>query len=367
MRWGAIAFAGLLVVAAVAWIFTGTGMLVRPTKGIAFTSTGSGADTDAVPITVRVARSRAREHQSLITTQATTRAARTVTVRSEIEGRIVALGIDKGETVDKDTVVARVSVGDREARLREVEALVEQRRLEHQATLKLHAKGYNAQTKLAEATAKLEAARADRSRARKALADTVIRAPFAGIVSERPVEIGDFVKPGEAIAKIAELGTIHVRGTIPERERSNVKTGLPANVRFLDGTTRTGNIRFIASVADPSTRTYGIEVELDNADFELFDGQTVELSIPVAKVRAHQVPASILILHADGRLGVLRVNQEDRVVFQAAQVLAQNRHGVWLAGLPDEARLIVVGQAFVADGDKVTTEDAGLLVGAGQP
>ena len=97
-------------------------------------------------------------------------------------------------------------------------AALEMREIEHAAAQKLGAKGFQAETKVAEAAANLEAAQATLERAQLELDRTEIRAPFAGVLEERPVEIGDFVDIGDAVATVIEQDPFLVVGEVAETE-----------------------------------------------------------------------------------------------------------------------------------------------------
>ncbi|MDX1541801.1 MAG: hypothetical protein R3349_10410, partial [Geminicoccaceae bacterium] len=120
-----------------------------------------------------------------------------------------------------------------------------------------------------------------------------------------------------------------------------------------------GRIRYIASQAEPTTRTFRIELEVPNPKGRLPAGVSAELSIATDEVPAHPVPASLLALDDDGRLGIKSVTGDDRVRFHEAEIVRADGDRLWLAGLPEELRLITVGQGFVRDGDPVRPVDDG--------
>lgn len=363
MRWGGLAFGVALLVLGGLWVMTGDGLITRPHKPVAFT-TVVGGQGDTIAPTVLVALSRAQSFTASIRVRATTRADRLATVRSEVEGRVAEQFVDEGEQIAAGATIVRISDNGASAHLREVEALVRQRELEHQAAAKLNRQGYRSQTQLAEAAAQLEAARAERVRARKSVADRDVQSPFAGVVTERPVELGDYLRKGDPVAAIADLSRIRAEGYVSERERSQITAGQTATARMLDGTEHQGTVRFVASVADSRTRTYRIEVVLENRDGVLFAGQSTELTIDQAEVRAHKVPASWLIVGQVGELGLHELGEEDQVRFVAVEVLAQDVEGVWVSGLPAEVRLLADHQHDLNEGDRVQPRDGGRLVNA---
>lgn len=114
-------------------------------------------------------------------------------------------------------------------------------------------------------------------------------------------------------------------------------------------------MRFVSKSANQDTRTFRVEVTIDNADRSLRDGTTAEMVIPVAKGRAHQIAANLLVLNDDGRIGV-RANDNGLVKFYPVEILNDDFASLWVDGLPNNVQLITVGQAFVVDGQKINID-----------
>ena len=124
-------------------------------------------------------------------------------------------------------------------------------------------------------------------------------------------------------------------------------------VRLVTGESATGKVRFVAKTASQVTRTYRVEIELPNADGKIPDGITAEVSLPLAPVPATRVPRSALTFSSAGELGVRAVGTDDRVRFIPVSVVEDEQSFMWLAGVPDGSRVIVQGQDFVREGQKV--------------
>src|SRR3546814_4551413 len=127
---------------------------------------------------------------------------RAVETRAETEGRVTAVGAPKGSLVQAGELIAQLDPADREAQLARAEARVEHRRIDYQATRQLAAKGYQAENRQAQALADLQEARAEQARIRVDLERTRLVAPFRAVLDRRPVEVGDYLKIGDAAAKI---------------------------------------------------------------------------------------------------------------------------------------------------------------------
>jgi multidrug efflux system membrane fusion protein len=314
------------------------------------------AATQVVP-TVRVRRLIAQSRQAEVILRGRTEATRKVDVKAESYGRIIELKVEKGDRVETGTILARLSPEERPARLAEAKALLEQRKIEYEASRRLSKKGYRAETQLAGAKAALEAAEADVARAQVALRNTTIRAPFDGLVAARRAEIGAFIDKGDPIARVIDLDPVLAVAQISERDRSRVAVGAPARVTLIGGREVSGEIRFIAAEAEATTRTFRIEVELPNPAAEIPDGITAEIRLPLGAVAAHRVSPAILTLTDDGAIGVKTLGPDNRVRFRPIQIIGDGTDGVWLSGLPERITLITVGQEFVAEGQTVRPID----------
>ena len=106
-------------------------------------------------------------------------------------------------------------------------------------------------------------------------------------------------------------------------------------------------------MADPETRTFRVELEVPNEGYKLRSGVTAEITFKTNSVEAHFLSPAYLTLNDSGVLGLRAVDAENMVKFYPVRILADTPDGIWVQGLPETVRLIVVGQDFVRDGDKV--------------
>ena len=114
-----------------------------------------------------------------------------------------------------------------------------------------------------------------------------------------------------------------------------------------------GKIRYVAPIADEATRTFRVELEVDNSAGEFRGGVTAELMIPAETIFAHKISPSLLTLDDEGNLGIKTVNETGQVEFFPADIAMSSNEGVWVAGLPHSASIITVGQGFVNAGSFV--------------
>ena len=317
-------------------------------------------ETKAVPtvdekrlLTVRVQDLVAETIEREIVINGKTAPVRSVEMRAETTGRVIGLDVREGAFVDADDVMIRLDPRDREVLIVEAEALLRQRKIELDAARKLGEKGFQAETNVALAEANFAAAEAALKRAELDLDHTIMKAPFAGILDRRHVEIGDYVDTGDPVAMVIDQDPYLVTGDVAETKVAKLEVGMQGSVRLATGDQAEGRLRYVASRADEQTRTFEIELEIPNPAGRLTAGVSAEIRLSIERVPAHQVSPSILALADDGTLGVKTVNERDTVVFIPVDIAKADQNDVWLTGLPKEVRLIVVGQGFVNDGAKV--------------
>ena len=335
-----------IVVAVTLWLASGQFSV----EGDDTIAEDTATEVTAAKNAVRVRTQSAEEVMRMIVVNGKTAPARIVRLAAETDGRIVHVGADRGASLERGDVIVRLDERDRAARLSQAQATVKQREVEYEARERLKSESYVSEAQLQESLALLEMARAELTRAKLDLEYMTIRAPFAGALQARAVEVGDFVKRGDPIATYVDNRTIIVNADLSEFDARFVNVGDIAEAALATGETVRGRIRYVAPVADEGTRTFGVELEVDNKDRALRAGGTAELRIPAESVLAHRVSPSLLTLDDAGNVGVKIVNDAGKVEFIVADIALSSNEGVWLAGLPETATIITVGQGYVASG-----------------
>jgi len=310
---------------------------------------------------VRVRKIVAETYTGTVIVRGRTEALRMVSLKAEVAGQVGEILVRRGAFVKTGEVICRLSIRDRQTALVEAQAELRQREVEFNAAAKLTDSGYGTRNKLAEAQANLDAARSRVKRVTLELADTEIKAPFDGVIEDTPAKEGDVMGPGSdtACAIIVDVNPMLIVGQVAEREVDEITLGSPAAARLITGQAVEGKVRFVASNADPQTRTFRVEVEVANADAALKSGVTTEIRLPTSPLPAHHVSPAILNLDPNGVIGLKTVDAESVVAFQPVQIIGSDDAGVWITGLPEKASVITVGQDYVNPGQKVdaTFED----------
>ena len=341
---------GGIIIAVVLWLASGQLTQNEPEPvGAIQPAAAASAQRNAV----RVRTQSAEEVMRTIVVNGETAPSRIVRLAAETDGRVEFVGAERGASLERGDVIVRLDERDRSARLAQAEALVRQREVEYEGRQRLKSESYVSEAQLQEAVAMLESARAELTRARLDLDYMTVRAPFAGALLSRAVEIGDFVKRGDPIATYVDNRTIIVTANVSEFDAQSVETGQAAEARLATGELVRGRIRYVAPVADEATRTFTVELEVDNQGGRLRAGGTAELRIPAEVVLAHRIAPSLLTLDDAGNVGIKIINEQGEVEFVVADIALSSHDGVWLAGLPETATIITVGQGYVTPGTTV--------------
>ena len=281
---------------------------------------------------------------------------RTVEVRAETAGHVVERPVERGARVATGDVLCRLAIEDRQARVDQAKEAVNQTRIEHEGSLRLKDGGFQSETAIAQAKARLAAAQAQLETAILDMDRTLLLAPFDGVVEQTLLDVGDYVQPATPCALVVDLDPMLLVGQVSERDVGRLTIGTTATGTLATGKTATGPISFIGHQADAATRTYRVEVTVANPDHRLLSGATADIDIIVGEVDAHQISPAVLALDDEGRLGVRIVNGDNRVRFQFVEIVADGGNGVWVTGLPSVVTLITVGHQLVVDGDRVRVQ-----------
>ena len=268
---------------------------------------------------------------------------------------LTELRVRRGSRVEKGDVIAVLSDEAREAQVMQARALVEQRKIELDAKRRLielnavpRLELSNLEAQHKAAVAALAVAEAERDRG-------VITAPWAGVITELTSEVGGaaFSFMGKEFGQLVALDPMLAVVEVSERRRQGVKLGQMAEMRLVSGQTARGKVRYVSPSASQTTRTYRVEIEIPNADFSIPDGITAEVTIPLDPMPATRIPRSALTYSSAGQLGVRIVNAEGIVEFAAITIVEDDQAFMWVGGLADGARVIVQGQDFVREGQRV--------------
>lgn len=242
----------------------------------------------------------------------TAQAARVSRVAAEAAGKVRLIHFSPGDLVQAGRVLLELDKTNQElawraaqAALRGAEVRLEEARtnLERSASLKkartISDQNYEKdlfQVRALEAS--LAAARADADRLEDTLARMDVRAPFTGYVIEKNTEIGQWLTPGAPAAVLADLSTVKVNGSLPERYVTRIKAGDKARVVFdaLGDKVFEGLVTAIVPAADEASRNFPVEVTLENPEAEIKAGLLARVTLTGSPRPMLLAPKDALVL-----------------------------------------------------------------------
>ncbi len=214
----------------------------------------------------------------------------------------------------------------------------------------------------------VEAARAQRQAgeagvrgAQSQLGSTRVVAPFAGVVQERLQSPGELAAPGQPVVRlVAGGGAVKVTAGVPERYAGDIEVGTPVQIRpsAYGAEPRGGRVTFVGVAVDPQTRTFPVEIALDNADGALKPAMVVRLELSRDVLdRAIAVPQTAVVRDERGAAVMVVVSGPGGVTTverREVELGATTGERVVIAsGVEPGDRIVATGAASLGEGDRV--------------
>ncbi|PSW14516.1 efflux RND transporter periplasmic adaptor subunit [Photobacterium rosenbergii] len=278
---------------------------------------------------------------------------RKATLGAEVAGKVENLLVRKGQQVKAGQPLIQLDKADRELQLARAKALLKVRNQEFNASKSLKNRGLQGEVAFSQAEANLIEAKAQVRGLELALGNTEIYAPFDGIIELLYIEKGDYLGVGDPIISIVDLDPLVISADVSERHIDKIYKSQPAEVSLVTGFSTTGQLSFRGAVANESTNTYPIEVEISNPEMRLTAGTSANLDLILATEPAIKITPSMLALDEAGNLGIKTLAKDDKVHFVPISIVNVEPDGVWLGGTEKTVDIITTGQGFVRDGDTV--------------
>jgi len=232
----------------------------------------------------------------------TTRAVQAVDIVPLVSGRVEEIFFQPGDQVASGSPLVRLNDAAARAQAQEAQAELDRARLAFERTESLF------QTSSAVSQASVEeqqsvylTAQARHALAQDALDERTIRAPFAGTVGFRAVDVGDRVAEGTLLTTLDDLSTVEIDFAVPEIYYGSLRRGMEVTV----GTLAFGRRRFRGTIAqidtrvDPLTRSFQVRADVPNADETIPAGMFMNVGVTLERREAVVVPLDALVVRGD--------------------------------------------------------------------
>ncbi len=295
-------------------------------------------------------------------------------IAAEVSGRITAIEIYEGGAVEAGDEVLKIDPERRELELKRTRAQLEGARAtflddkrEWRRFRALKEKNFAAQARLEEAEAelaasrsRLEAAEAQVGIAERALADATVCAPFAGLIADRLVSIGEFVQTSQPLLELVALDPIEVEFHLAEIDSARVHLGDTVRVLVAPFPDEAfpATVTFISPVINPRTRTLRVKGRIDNGDGRLRPGLFARADLGVSERKGVTlVPEEAILQRADG--AVLFRLDEGNFVERLVVETGTHRQGdiEVVSGIRPGDSVVIRGHAALVDGSRVSVRD----------
>lgn len=279
---------------------------------------------------------------------------RSATISSEIGGRIVRLKLDEGTTVEEGETVVRVDASQQSAQAAQLRAQREQLDSDVARTERLLERGLGTAAELEQLRAQRESVSQQLRGVYIGVGNATTSAPFTGQVVSKNAELGEFASSGTALGRIIDISSVKVLVDLPAREIGVVFEGQAAIVEIPSlGQTFEGTIRRISAEADERSRTFQVEVVIENGDGRLRSGMRARVRIQKNHLENVVVaPLDSLLQGVNGSEAVIVRDGKAHVV--TAQIgPTRGSYGVITEGLAAGDQLIIHGQTDLVNDEPV--------------
>ena len=287
-------------------------------------------------------------------------ASRIVIIKSQVEGKVSSKSFEKGKFYKAGSQLVLIDPEDKIARLKEMEALLNQRKKEYEVAEKFFKKGFRSEVKLSESRTNFENALALYEKSQVELNNTKILIPFDSTIEDSFIELGDYVKKGDKIAKIVDLDPIFVKVNVTENVINNLKLNQTTSIIIADKSYE-GLISYISKTSDPLTRNFRVEIKINNKQKQIISGLSSEVKINLSKEDAYFIPSSLISLDDQGKIGI-KVVQEKKVLFLTIDIISDTGNGYWVNSNSknnlEDYMLITQGHEYVMEGENVVIKNS---------
>ena len=285
-------------------------------------------------------------------------AARETLLRANVTGYVAEKPVAQGDNVSQgDTllVLDNDALPQRLKQARDELALAE---AEFAGAQNLRRRELISQPELLRRQSALSASAAQVAQLEKQISDTRPTAPFDGTLDRVQVELGDLLQPGEEWARLIDDRRLTGVAWVSQQQVGDLSIGLPVTARLLNGSSLSGEVSYISQRAEEATRTFYIEVTLDNPEQHHLAGGSAEFTVTLPSRQVHTLSPALFNLNDQGQLAIKHLVEENKVAQTAIELVSADTERAYVAGLPDPVKLITLGAGLVSPGETVTPVSA---------
>ena len=285
---------------------------------------------------------------------------REIEVATRASGLVRAVPVDVGSAVRPGQLLVALEADDVGAGIDAAEAAVKQASRYHERIAALEADGAATPQELDDAEARLARSRAELKRARTQLAYVRLTAPIAGVVTERRVDPGDLVVPGQPAITLVGTGGLEIRADLPSEHAGIVHPGSEVTVVIPETGARVpARVTRVVPALEAGSRRFRVEAAFEPAEAggRLLPGSYARLEVERAGESTRWVPEDALVRR--GQLTGVYVVEDDTLRLRWVRTGQRRAEAIEiLAGLPAGAELVRRPDPALEDGVAVRTVES---------
>ena len=292
-------------------------------------------------------------------------AVRQVTIAPELAGRVTGIFFHSGSVVKAGDPLVQIDDAPDRADLANYEAQYRLARITLERAQRLVKGQFTPQQTVDQDQSQLAQVAALIQKTEAVIAQKLVRAPFAGQLGIRHIDLGQYLNPGAAIVSLTDLSTLYVNFTLPSTQRAEIAPGQSVDVTAdaFPGRVFKAKITTIDPQLDPDTRTINVQAEMANPDHALLPGMFVDAAVvlpahpdvvilPATAVDYTLYGDSVYVVETEGKAA----NGKPLLKAVRRPVETGARWGnevAVLSGLKPGERVVAVGQVKLHDGAAV--------------
>ncbi len=308
------------------------------------------------PIPVEVVQAKSGDILRRVSTVGTLSAIQSVTLRSEVSGKIAEVYFQEGKNVKKGEPLFKIEDAMYKAKVKEAEARLAVNREEYNRAVKLLEKNFGTLQQRDKTYAEMQVAEANVDEAKIRLDNTVIKAPFEGVMGLREVSVGAFVSESVELTTVVDLDPINIDFSMPESYLPYVHAGdiVDVTIEDFDILPIEATIKAIAPEIDKTTRTVVLRAQMPNKELAYRPGEFARVLVLAGKIEnAILVPETVIEREGDEEYVMLVV--DNVAVRSTVSTGMRDGNEVEIThGVKEGDVVISAGQWKVRDGDEVT-------------
>lgn len=282
---------------------------------------------------------------------------KTVRLGFMVAGRINFIAAEEGQKVQAGELLASLDPESYKIAKDMADANVDQTQDEYNRLSKMYATKSISESDYSKISTALKVAKSQQQLQAKNLKETKLYAPISGVLLKKLTEKGEIIGVGLPLFVVSDIRTVKVNASVPESELHNLHIGNAATV-YVSSLDKdfSGKISEIGSLAEATTRSFSVKIELKNPDLQIRPGMTAEIRIATKGTESYiAIPADAVLHDTDNSSYVYVADTAKKIAIKRNVSLGgiiDNNVKV-ISGLTAGDQLIVVGQNKLSNGTAI--------------